>query len=97
MAIIDPEGLFGGDRLRRCSNAAQLHWRRLLLASDGFARLEINFVQAVLNAVSTADLELGACDSESAIQTAVERAFLHRESAETRLEGRLNGDGGRLG
>ena len=41
MAIIDREGLFGGDRLRRCSNAAQLHWPRLFLAADGFARLEI--------------------------------------------------------
>jgi hypothetical protein len=43
MAMIDPEGLFGGDRLRRCSNAAQLHWPRLFLASNGFARIELNY------------------------------------------------------
>lgn len=47
MAVIDPDGLFGGDRLRRCSNAAQLHWSRLFLASDGFARLEINYARIV--------------------------------------------------
>ena len=27
--VIDPQGLFNGDRLRRCSNVAQLHWPRL--------------------------------------------------------------------
>src|SRR5205809_6033901 len=47
MAIIDPDGLFGGDRLRRCSNAAQLHWPRLYLASDGFARLEVNYARII--------------------------------------------------
>lgn len=47
MAIIDPMGLFNGDRLRRCSNTAQLHWPRLFLASDGFGRLEINYARMV--------------------------------------------------
>jgi hypothetical protein len=47
MAIIDPDGLFGGDRLRRYSDTAQLHWTRLYLASDGFARLEINYAKIV--------------------------------------------------
>lgn len=53
MAIIDPGGLFGGDRLRRCSNAAQLHWPRLYLASDGFARLELNYARIVGRAYAT--------------------------------------------
>jgi hypothetical protein len=47
VAIIDPEGIFNGDRLRRCSNAAQLHWPRLLLASNGFARLEISYERII--------------------------------------------------
>jgi hypothetical protein len=34
-------------RIRRCSNAAQLHWPRLFLASDGFARLEINYARII--------------------------------------------------
>ncbi len=51
--MIDPEGLFGGDRLRRCSNAAQLHWPRLFLASDGFARLEINYARIIGRAYPT--------------------------------------------
>jgi hypothetical protein len=53
VAIIDPKGLFGGDRLRRCSNAAQLHWPRLFLASDGFARLEINYARIIGQAYPT--------------------------------------------
>ncbi len=53
VAIIDPNGLFGGDRLRRCSNLAQLHWPRLFLASDGYARLEINYAKIIGRAYST--------------------------------------------
>jgi len=71
VAIIDPEGLFGGDRLRRCSNAAQLHWPRLFLASDGFARLEINYARIIGRAYPTfnpvpSDAELQACLQEYA-------------------------------
>ncbi|MCC6344275.1 MAG: hypothetical protein IT166_18890 [Bryobacterales bacterium] len=51
--IIDPDGLFHGDRLRMCSNSAQLHWPRLFLASDGFARLEINYARIIGRAYTT--------------------------------------------
>ncbi|HXA67385.1 MAG TPA: hypothetical protein VNV82_19665 [Bryobacteraceae bacterium] len=53
MAIIDASGLFGGDRLRRCSNAAQLHFPRLFLTSDGFGRLELNYARIVGKAYPT--------------------------------------------
>jgi hypothetical protein len=53
VAVIDPEGLFNGDRLRHCSNAAQLHWPRLFLASDGFARIEINYARIIGRAYPT--------------------------------------------
>lgn len=53
MAIINPDGLFGGDRLRHCSNLAQLHWPRLFLASDGFGRLELNYHKIVARAYAT--------------------------------------------
>jgi hypothetical protein len=53
MAIINLDGLFSGDRLRRCSNTAQLHWPRLSLASDGFGRLEVNYHKIVSRAYST--------------------------------------------
>lgn len=43
MAMIDPEGLFSGDRLAACSDLAQLYWPRLFLASNGFARLELSY------------------------------------------------------
>jgi hypothetical protein len=41
--IIDPDGLFHGKRLARCSDHAQLFFPRLLLASNGYGRLEIDF------------------------------------------------------
>jgi hypothetical protein len=71
MSVIDPEGLFNGDRLRRCSNAAQLHWPRLFFASDGFARLEINYARIVGRAYPTfnpvpPEAELQACVEEYA-------------------------------
>jgi hypothetical protein len=47
VAIIDPDGLFGGERLRRCSDEAQLHWPRFYVASNGYARLEINYEKIV--------------------------------------------------
>ena len=43
MAIINPEGIFGGDRISRCSDEAQLHWPRLFIASNTFARLELDY------------------------------------------------------
>lgn len=43
MAIIDPAGLFQGDRLSRCSDEAQLYWPRYYLASNSIARLELNY------------------------------------------------------
>jgi hypothetical protein len=55
MSIIDADGFFSGDRLRRCSNAAQLHWPRLFLASDGFGRLELNYHKIVARAYATFD------------------------------------------
>ena len=43
MLILKPDGLFAGDRIRHCSDAAQLHWPRIFLASNGFARIELNY------------------------------------------------------
>jgi hypothetical protein len=43
MPMIDPDGLFYGDRLRRCSQTARLYWPYLFLASNGFGRLELNY------------------------------------------------------
>ena len=50
MAIIDPNGLFYGDRLARCSDEAQLHWVRFFTASNTFARLELNYRQIISTA-----------------------------------------------
>lgn len=42
MPIIDPSGLFTGKRLRRCSDGARLRWAYYFLASNGFARFELD-------------------------------------------------------
>lgn len=43
MAIIDPEGLFHGERLGACSDVAQLYWPRFFLAANGFGRMELSY------------------------------------------------------
>ena len=43
MAIINPDGLFHGERLARCSDQAQLHWVRLFAASNTFGRIELSY------------------------------------------------------
>jgi hypothetical protein len=43
MAIIDPDGLFEGERLAKCSDVAQLYWQRLFIASNGYGRLELSY------------------------------------------------------
>jgi len=47
MAIINSEGLFGGERLARCSDEAQLHWPRFFTASNSLARLELDYQKII--------------------------------------------------
>jgi len=47
LAIIDPEGLFHGERLSACSDIAQLYWPRFFVASNGYARLELSYVSII--------------------------------------------------
>src|SRR5882672_3563615 len=68
MAVIDPIGLFGGDRLRHCTDAAQLHWPRLFLASDGFGRLEINHARIIGQAYPTFQAPLSPADLQGFIE-----------------------------
>jgi hypothetical protein len=53
MAIINPDGLFHGERLARCSDEAQLHWVRLFTASNTFGRLELSYRHIVNFAYSS--------------------------------------------
>lgn len=43
MAIIDPEGLFSGERLAACSDPAQLYWPRFFLAANSCGRIELSY------------------------------------------------------
>jgi hypothetical protein len=47
MAIIDPEGLFCGERLAACSDLAQLYWPRFFLAANSCARIELSYKSLV--------------------------------------------------
>lgn len=47
MAIIDPDGLFSGDRLAACSDLAQLYWPRLFIAANSCARLELSYTSII--------------------------------------------------
>ena len=47
MAIIDPTGLFSGERIANCSDEAQLHWVRLFTASNTFGRLELSYLNII--------------------------------------------------
>jgi hypothetical protein len=42
MPVIDPTGLFQGQRLAACSDLAQLYWPRLYSAANGYGRLELH-------------------------------------------------------
>lgn len=50
MAIIDPKGLFLGDRLAMCSDTAKLHWPWMYAAANNYARLELNYRKVVSTA-----------------------------------------------
>jgi hypothetical protein len=50
MAIIDPEGLFEGERLAACSDIAQLYWQRLFLGANSCARMELSY-QSIISKI----------------------------------------------
>jgi hypothetical protein len=41
--VINPHGLFEGQRLAACTDRAQLYWPRLYCAANGYARLELHY------------------------------------------------------
>jgi hypothetical protein len=42
MPVIEPDGMFNGDRIAKLSDRARLLWPWLFLASNGYGRIEIN-------------------------------------------------------
>lgn len=45
MKLIDPQGLFAGDRFSQCSDLARLYWPFFWCVSNGFGRLELSFAK----------------------------------------------------
>lgn len=52
MAVIDPEGLYYGDRLSRLSLMARLYWPYIYLLCNGYGRFEINYPKNISKAFS---------------------------------------------
>ena len=42
MLIVNPDGLFRGDRLAMCSKTAWLYWTPIFLCANGYGRFEVN-------------------------------------------------------
>jgi hypothetical protein len=49
MNLVDPKGLFEGERLAACSDLAQLHWQRLFSAANGYGRIELSYQPIIAN------------------------------------------------
>lgn len=47
MAAIDPDGMFYGDRMAKLSLMARLYWAYFYVASNGYARIEINYSKLI--------------------------------------------------
>jgi hypothetical protein len=67
--IIIPDGLFHGERLRKCSNEARYKWPYIYLSSNGYARLEINYNRIAATAFAgfrpvPTEEEVGGCIRE---------------------------------
>lgn len=45
--LIDPRGLLYGERIGACSDEAQLHFPRLMAASNGYGRIEMSYANLV--------------------------------------------------
>lgn len=53
MAVINPEGLYQGDRLRRCSDEARMAFPHVYLSGNNYARLELNPIKIQATVFST--------------------------------------------
>jgi hypothetical protein len=52
-------------------------------ATAGVSVTKSAIVRGILNAVLTTKVDLGGCDSEAAVQVAVERALLYRQGSQS--------------
>ncbi len=50
MSLIDPDGMFGGDRMALLSDNARLHWPWFWCASNTVARLELDYQKVITRA-----------------------------------------------
>jgi hypothetical protein len=50
MAVIDPEGMFNGDRMAMLSDEARLYWPHFWCASNTVGRIELNYRQFIRRA-----------------------------------------------
>ena len=77
MLIVNPDGLFRGDRLAMCSKTAWLYWTPIFLCANGYGRFEVNHgrVAPQIGAHAPTEAEFEACIEEYA---KVHLLFLYR-------------------
>jgi hypothetical protein len=80
MLIVNPDGLFRGDRLAMCSKTAWLYWMPIFLCANGFGRFEVHHSRIALQigAHGPTEAEFDACIREYA---KVRLLFLYKVGA----------------
>lgn len=84
MAILDPDGMYLGDRMAKLSLKARLYWPYFFLLGNGFARFEVNYSKIVSRAFST----FPEIPSQAVVQSLVEEyagaylLFLYRHNGQ---------------
>jgi hypothetical protein len=76
MVIIDPEGMFCGDRMAQLSDETKLLWPWLYLASNGYARIEINYRKMLARVFSSFRVPPTEAEFMKAIQECAEAYLL---------------------
>ena len=85
MPVIDPYGLFHGQRLAACSDLAQLYWPRLFCAANTFARLELHLPSIINQCFSTFQQP----PSEAAVWSVFQEYSTHYLALAYRANGRI--------
>jgi hypothetical protein len=85
MPVIDPYGLFHGQRLGACSDLAQLYWPRLFCAANTFARLELHLPSIINQCFSTFQQP----PSEAALWSVFQEYSTHYLALAYRANGRI--------
>lgn len=96
MAIIDPEGLYGGERLRSCSSQARLLWPYFFLLCNGFGRFELDLDRIIARAFITFDPVPSRKELEDCLREYIDTYLLFTYRVDGRMWGQWDVPAGTL-